>query len=50
MMETLFNAYDGATLLGSVWGRDLRDAKRVAAAKYPQAVALVVRLAQTKRH
>lgn len=48
-METLFNAFDGKTYLGCVWGRDKRDAKRVAAGKYPQAVALTVKLAQTAR-
>ena len=50
MMETLYNVFDGKARIGSVWGRDKRDAKRVAASQYPQAAALAVKLAQTKRH
>lgn len=49
-METLFKVFDGKVCIGTLWARDKRDAKGAAAAQYPQAAALAVKLAQTKRH
>jgi len=46
-METLFNVFAGKVCIGTVWARDKQDAKGAAVAKYPQAVAVTVKLAQT---